>query len=144
MSHQTIVATLDSGDNAAPKLDWLQTLLTEISFLKDNGKLEFGLDKAIEGLGEYGLTPTDMSVDLALLAATVTAADTRIPVYPDALMPWIFGLARLSVIFRLLTLHCGEIKLNCSVNYLISDRGSLVFTLLRKARGGRWPDKSVN
>ncbi|EBS4547751.1 hypothetical protein DQK32_17920 [Salmonella enterica subsp. enterica serovar Newport] len=88
MSHQTIVATLDSGDNAAPKLDWLQTLLTEISFLKDNGKLEFGLDKAIEGLGEYGLTPTDMSVDLALLAATVTAADTRIPRRLNALDFW--------------------------------------------------------
>ncbi|MFH4117777.1 hypothetical protein WAI56_20165, partial [Acinetobacter baumannii] len=59
-------------------LNRLQTHTTEINFLKDNGRLDYGLGQALEGLAEIGLTPSDNSFDLALLALTVTAADTRI------------------------------------------------------------------
>ena len=127
MSHQTIVARLGSGDNAAPTLDRLQTLLTEINFLKDNGKLEFGLDKAIEGLGEYGLTPTDTSVDLALLAATVTAADTRISRRLNAQYFWTREIAlHIPVADPALWGNQAEL-LSKLLNFLTGDRWSLHF-----------------
>lgn len=78
MSHHTIIARLGAGDTMQPGLSRLQTQTTEINFLKDNGRLDFGLGQALTGLSELGLTPSETSVDLALLAATVTAADTRI------------------------------------------------------------------
>lgn len=127
MSHQTIVARLGRGDNAAPTLDRLHTLLTEINFLKDNGKLEFGLDKAIEGLGEYGLTPTDTSVDLALLAATVTAADTRISRRLNAQDFWTREIAlHIPVADPALWGNQAEL-LSKLLNFLTGDRWSLHF-----------------
>ncbi|WP_163520556.1 Qat anti-phage system QueC-like protein QatC [Klebsiella michiganensis] len=136
MSHQTIVARLGSGDNAAPTLDRLQTLLTEINFLKDNGKLEFGLDKAIEGLGEYGLTPTDMSVDLALLAATVTAADTRISRRLNAQDFWTREIAlHIPVADPVLWGNQAEL-LSKLLNFLTGDRWSLHFRERPEVEGG--------
>lgn len=51
---------------------------TEISFITGERRLEFGLGHALEQLAEVGLRPSEVAVDLALLAATLTAADTRI------------------------------------------------------------------
>ncbi|ASI60060.1 hypothetical protein CA952_03670 [Raoultella ornithinolytica] len=136
MSHQTIVARLGSGDNAAPTLDRLHTLLTEINFLKDNGKLEFGLDKAIEGLGEYGLTPTDTSVDLALLAATVTAADTRISRRLNAQDFWTREIAlHIPVADPALWGNQAEL-LSKLLNFLTGDRWSLHFRERPEVEGG--------
>lgn len=136
MSHQTIVARLGSGDNAAPTLDRLHTLLTEINFLKDNGKLEFGLDKAIEGLGEYGLTPTDTSVDLALLAATVTAADTRISRRLNAQDFWTREIAlHIPVADPVLWGNQAEL-LSKLLNFLTGDRWSLHFRERPEVEGG--------
>ena len=136
MSHQTIVARLGSGDTAAPTLDRLHTLLTEINFLKDNGKLEFGLDKAIEGLGEYGLTPTDTSVDLALLAATVTAADTRISRRLNAQDFWTREIAlHIPVADPALWGNQAEL-LSKLLNFLTGDRWSLHFRERPEVEGG--------
>lgn len=136
MSHQTIVARLGSGDNALPTLDRLQTLSTEINFLKDNGKLEFGLDKAIEGLGEYGLTPSDTSVDLALLAATVTAADTRISRRLNAQDFWTREIAlHIPVADPALWGAQAEL-LSKLLNFLTGDRWSLHFRERPEVEGG--------
>jgi 7-cyano-7-deazaguanine synthase in queuosine biosynthesis len=136
MSHQTIVARLGSGDNASPTLDRLQTLSTEINFLKDNGKLEFGLDKAIEGLGEYGLTPSDTSVDLALLAATVTAADTRISRRLNAQDFWTREIAlHIPVADPALWGAQAEL-LSKLLNFLTGDRWSLHFRERPEVEGG--------
>ncbi len=75
MSHHTIIARLGDGDTIQPVLSRLQTQTTQINFLKGNGRMGFGLGQALKGLSELGLTPSETSVDLALLAATVTAAD---------------------------------------------------------------------
>lgn len=136
MSHQTIVARLGSSDNAAPTLDRLQTLLTEINFLKDDGKLEFGLDKAIKGLGEYGLTPTDTSVDLALFAATVTAADTRISRRLNAQDFWTREIALHVPVADPALWGAQAELLSKLLNFLTGDRWSLHFRERPVLEGG--------
>lgn len=136
MSHQTIVARLGIGDNAAPTLSRVQTLLTEINFLKDNGKLGFGLDKAIKGLAEYGLTPTDTSLDLALLAATVTAADTRISRRLNAQDFWTREIALHVPVADPALWGAQAELLSTLLNFLTGDRWSLHFRERPELEGG--------
>lgn len=66
---------MDTVPVATSRLD---TQTTDINFLSDQGYLNVGLGQALIALNSLGLTPSEKSVDLALLAAAVTAADTRI------------------------------------------------------------------
>ena len=78
MTAHTIVARLGHADTTTitPRLP--ATHVTEIDFIDRYERLDFGLGQAIEQLDKLGLTPGELSIDFALLAATVTAADTRI------------------------------------------------------------------
>ena len=78
MTAHTIVARLGHIDTTTitPRLP--ATHVTEINFIDCYERLDFGLGQAIEQLDRLGLTPGELSIDFALLAATVTAADTRI------------------------------------------------------------------
>lgn len=78
MRHHSIICRLGLGDltEVAPLRP--DTHLTELSFIEGNQRLSFGLGQALDQLSELGLRPSEFAVDLALLAAAVTAADTRI------------------------------------------------------------------
>lgn len=78
MKHHSIIARLGTIDTARVATSRLDTQTTEINFLNGQGNLNVGLGQALNALSELGLTPSEKSVDLALLAAAVTAADTRI------------------------------------------------------------------
>ncbi|ESN40856.1 Qat anti-phage system QueC-like protein QatC [Klebsiella variicola] len=127
MSHHTIIARLGASDTFQPMLNRLQTHTTEINFLKDNGWLDYGLGQALEGLAEIGLTPSDNSFDLALLALTVTAADTRISREQNAQDKWTREIA-LHVPMAdpaLWTTQAG--LLSKLLNFLTGDRWTLQF-----------------
>ena len=51
---------------------------TEISFISGVRRLDFGLGHTLDQLAAVGLRPSEIAVDLGVLAATLTAADTRI------------------------------------------------------------------
>ncbi len=78
MTHHTIVTRLGVQDSRKVTPARASTRVTEVSFVDGNRRLGFGLGQAIDQLKSYGLRPTETAVDLALLAATVTAADTRV------------------------------------------------------------------
>jgi 7-cyano-7-deazaguanine synthase in queuosine biosynthesis len=127
VTHHTIIARLGTQDNFQPVLSRLQTQRTEINFLKDTSHLDYGLGQALEGLSELGLTPTDTSVDLALLAATVTAADTRISREQNAQDRWTREIA-LHVPTADPTLWSGQTELLSKLlNFLTGDRWTLHF-----------------
>ncbi|WP_208950380.1 Qat anti-phage system QueC-like protein QatC [Rahnella sp. ChDrAdgB13] len=127
MSHHTIIAKLGIQDTFQPVLSRLQTQTTEINFLKDTGQLDYGLGQALEGLSEFGLTPSDTSVDLAILAATVTAADTRISREQNAQDRWTREIA-LHVPMADPALWTGQAGLLSKLlNFLTGDRWTLQF-----------------
>ncbi|MEI7144282.1 Qat anti-phage system QueC-like protein QatC [Pectobacterium brasiliense] len=136
MSHHTVIARLGNNDNTAPILTRRQTNLTEINFLKSNGKLAYGLEEAIKGLHDYGLTPSDVSLDLALFAATVTAADTRISRHRNAQDHWTREIA-LHVPVADPTLWRSQAELlSTLLNFLTGDRWSLHFRDRPAIEGG--------
>jgi hypothetical protein len=78
MTAHTLIARLGPADIATVTPTLLATNVTELDFIDGYERLGFGLGQALEGLDTLGLTPGELSIDFALLAATVTAADTRI------------------------------------------------------------------
>ncbi len=77
MRHHSIVCRLGVQDNVAVTTR-AGSHVTTISFIDGKRKLSFGLGQALDQLHALGLHPSERAVDLALLAAAVTAADTRI------------------------------------------------------------------
>jgi hypothetical protein len=78
MTHHTIICRLGAGDNGAVKPSRLDTLISDVQFMDDENRVKFGLGAVLEQLSGWGLTPSEVAIDLALLATSLTAADTRI------------------------------------------------------------------
>ncbi|CAI2435892.1 Uncharacterised protein [Serratia proteamaculans] len=136
MSHHTIIARLGDGDTMQPVLSRLQTQTTQINFLKGNGRMGFGLGQALKGLSELGLTPSETSVDLALLAATVTAADTRISRNRNAQDLWTREIALHVPVANPVLWNSQTGLLSNLLDFLTGDRWSLQFHERPEIEGG--------
>lgn len=78
MRHHSIVCRLGIQDTAPIVSSRRDSHVTELSFVNGDRRLGFGLSQILDQLCEIGLRPSDRAVNLALLAAVLTAADTRI------------------------------------------------------------------
>lgn len=78
MRHHSIVCRLGAGDIVAVVPSRSDTHVTAVSFVDGDQRLAFGLGDTLDHLANLGIAPSERSIDLALLAAAVTAADTRI------------------------------------------------------------------
>jgi hypothetical protein len=78
MRRHSVIARLGPADTTRVGVRVKDSVITEIRFIDGRQRLGFGLGQAIEGLLSRGIVPAETAVDLLLLAATVTAADTRI------------------------------------------------------------------
>ena len=88
MSRHSLICRLGPQDNSAIADVIAGSRTTEISFIDGYHRLGFGIGHALEQLSELGLRPSEIAVDLALLAAMVTAADTRISRAGEAQDRW--------------------------------------------------------
>lgn len=123
MRHHTIVARLGPADLAPVPPTHRDSHLTEISFIDGNHRLGYGLGQALDQLRELGMRPSETSIDLALLAAVITAADTRISRATEAQDAW-----------------SREIDLNIPVQNpdLWTSLAPLAVTTLNFLTGDRW------
>lgn len=87
MRHHNIIVRLGPSDTQAICQPNAGMRTTEIPFIDGSG-LRFGLGQVLCQLREIGLRPSETSVDLALLAAAITAADTRVSRSRDAQDAW--------------------------------------------------------
>jgi hypothetical protein len=78
MRHHSIICRLGVSDTAPVMPARSDSHVTELHFVDGNHRLGFGLGQALDHLRELGLRPSERAVDLALLAAVLTAADTRV------------------------------------------------------------------
>ncbi|NTX20633.1 Qat anti-phage system QueC-like protein QatC [Burkholderia cepacia] len=123
MKHHTIIARLGSTDTVQVNPSRRTTQTTQIDFLDATGHLGFGLGQALDALNELGLTPSETSIDLGLLAAVVTAADTRISRDADAQDAWTREI---------------DIHLPVADPDLWANQSPLIETLLNFLTGDRW------
>lgn len=127
MRHHSIIGRLGPGDTARVAPARAGSHVTEISFIDGHSRPGYGLGQALDQLRGLGLRPSETAVDLALLAAALTAADTRVSRAADAQDKWTreidlhlpvqdpalwTGLARLTV---------------TTLNFLTGDRWGLHF-----------------
>lgn len=88
MRRHSIIARLGPGDKSPLKVLQADSLSTEIHFVDGYRRLGFGLGQIIDQLIARGVVPSEAAADLAVLAATITAADTRISRAADAQDGW--------------------------------------------------------
>ncbi len=88
MNHHSLVCRLGADDTAAITPSRSDSKLTEVSFVDGEHRLGFGLGQALDQLRELGLHPSELTIDLALLAAALTAADTRISRLTESQNAW--------------------------------------------------------
>jgi 7-cyano-7-deazaguanine synthase in queuosine biosynthesis len=88
MRRHNIIARLGPADKAPVKVLQADSLSTEICFVDGYSRLGFGLGQIIDQLIQRGVVPSETAVDLGILAAAVTAADTRISRVADAQDGW--------------------------------------------------------
>lgn len=78
MRRHSIVARLGPTDITRVNVREANSEVTEIHFITQDGDLKYGFGQLVDQLAKRSMHPTDTALDLGLLAATVTAADTRI------------------------------------------------------------------
>ena len=127
MKHHTLVARLGAGDKVSVKPARADSSVTEISFIQSNQRLEFGLGQALQQLGTLGLAPSETAIDLLILAALVTAADTRVSREIDSQDKWTREID-LSVPVSDPALWRGQSQLLTKLlNFLTGDRWNVYF-----------------
>ena len=88
MRRHSIIARLGPADRAPVTVVQADSLSTPIRFVDGERRLGFGLGQIIDQLIERGVVPSETAVDLGILAAVITAADTRISRSVDAQDGW--------------------------------------------------------
>lgn len=78
MRRHSIIARLGPTDKTRVALKDPRSATTEVHFVDGYRRLGFGIGQMLDQLAVRGLFPTDRAIDLMILAAIVTAADTRI------------------------------------------------------------------
>lgn len=78
MRRHSIIVRLSAADKAKIRVVDGQSVQTQIQFIDGEKKFSFGLGQLIDALTRRGVSPSEQAVDLAILSAAVTAADTRI------------------------------------------------------------------
>lgn len=78
MRRHSLIASFHAPDSQSITLLEPNSVVTVIPFLDGTGSLNFGLGHTLDQLGRLNLVPSETAIDLALLAATVWAADTRV------------------------------------------------------------------
>lgn len=88
MTHRTIICRLGGADTAPVQPSRPDSVVSNVDFLDDAGRLRFGLGQTLDQLSGWGLTPSEVTIDLALPATALTAADTRVSRQIDAQDHW--------------------------------------------------------
>lgn len=127
MRHHSIVARLGTADTVAVPPARADSQVTEINFVDGDHRPGYGLGQALDQLRELGLRPSETAADLALLAAAITAADTRISRAQDAQDSWTREIA-IHLPVQDVSLWQGlSGLLTQTLNFLTGDRWSVHF-----------------
>ena len=88
MRRHSIIARLGPSDTTPVTLHMTGSVETELRFIDGHRRLAFGLGQITDQLYARDILPSETAVDLAILAACITAADTRISRTTDSQDGW--------------------------------------------------------
>lgn len=88
MRRHSVIARLGPSDTTKVQLRDTGTVVTQIRFIDGQRRLGYGLGQMINQLVERIIYPSERAIDLALFAAVLTAADTRISRALDSQDSW--------------------------------------------------------
>lgn len=88
MKRHTLIARFGPADEQIIIPRWPDAQQTKIDCVDLMGQLDYGLGDALDWLAAHGLRPSEAAIDLAVLAALVFGADTRIPRLSEAQDGW--------------------------------------------------------
>lgn len=87
MNRHVIIGRFGPGDRlSVPRA--ADEVMTRVDLLNGNNSLDHGIGRALADLAREGVFPTDLGLDLIILAAHVHAADTRIARWMDSQDGW--------------------------------------------------------
>ena len=127
MRHHSIVARLGPADTIAVTPARADSHVTEVDFVDGDHRPGYGLGQALDQLRELGLRPGETAVDLALLAAAITAADTRISRTQDSQDAWTREIAIHLPVQDSILWQSQAALLVQTLNFLTGDRWSFDF-----------------
>ncbi|MCK6501636.1 MAG: hypothetical protein L6Q38_19320, partial [Nitrospira sp.] len=88
MKRHSIIVRLSPADTKKIAIDDKTSQVTELRFVDGDRRLGHGIGQMLDQLAHRGMYPPERAIDLAILAAVVTAADTRISRASDAQDSW--------------------------------------------------------
>ncbi|MYA60547.1 MAG: hypothetical protein F4X40_08370 [Chloroflexi bacterium] len=88
MTRHSIVVRLNAADRGRVAVTDKDSKVSNLQFISTGKRLDHGVGQILRGLMQRRLYPGETAIDLAILAATVTAADTRISREEDAQDSW--------------------------------------------------------
>jgi 7-cyano-7-deazaguanine synthase in queuosine biosynthesis len=88
MRRHSIIVRLGPADKTLVKVLQPDSVSTEVRFVDGDRRLGFGLGQMMDQLIQRGVSPSETATDLGILAAAITAADTRISRSADAQDGW--------------------------------------------------------
>lgn len=88
MKRHSIVVRLNPADTRKVKIRDKASLVSELRFVDGNRWIGHGIGQMLDELANRDMYPGETAIDLAILAATVTAADTMISRADDAQDSW--------------------------------------------------------
>ena len=88
MRRHSIIARLGPSDATHVTLHMTDSVETEVRFIDGHSRMAFGLGQMTDQLSKRGILPSETAIDLSILAACVTAADTRISRKTDSQDSW--------------------------------------------------------
>ena len=88
MTRHSLVARLGEADRDKVTIVDKTSKVSNLQFIKRNNWLDHGIGQTLHKLKRHSLYPRETAIELAILAATVTAADTRISRKDDAQDSW--------------------------------------------------------
>lgn len=88
MKRHSIVVRLNPADTNGVRISDGSSQVTELHFIDARRRVGHGIGQMLGQLAQRGMYPPEAAIDLAILAAAVTAADTRISRAADAQDSW--------------------------------------------------------
>ena len=88
MRRHSIIVRLSASDKAKVTLADKGSYVSTLNFISANKRLDHGIGQILDQLIHRDMYPGETAIDLAILAGTVTAADTRISRQKDSQDSW--------------------------------------------------------
>lgn len=114
-------------DDIAPALGLNGFTQVDVQLLSGNQRLGNGLGNAIDDLTQLGAYPTEIGIDLLLLAAAVHAADTRVSRQRTSQDSWTRELALLVPVSDPDRWNATSALLRTTLEFLTGDRWHIAF-----------------